>query len=171
MVVNYKIKKYIHTICVPRPHISSYAAYILLYKYYAKQEKRARVAFKKRLIKERCNGGDIKCTYCGKKMILKVNNKNDNINHLLTLDHRIPKSVTGRYGDPRNILFACYKCNLAKGVMDEDEFRRRLIMSAIKNKAWGRIRIFFVKYILFLIEKIYNMLLMNDKEKKDCNEC
>ena len=57
------------------------------------------------------NSGHKYCAYCGVPVTI---NKERNLNHLLTIDHILPR-VKGGITKEDNILVACNRCNNAKG--------------------------------------------------------
>ena len=79
------------------------------------------------------NSANGKCTYCGES--LDINN--------FHIDHFIPKSSGGK--NPKNLVASCPLCNLIKGNLSVEEFRKKLEnMALIKtgkigiiNKYWN----------------------------------
>lgn len=63
--------------------------------------------------------GRLTCTYCGRNDLVigfpKINNKNNRIPNLATIDHIYPVSLGGGRLDKTNCTVACKRCNGTKG--------------------------------------------------------
>lgn len=68
-----------------------------------------------------------RCTYCGRNTRMVTD---DGANDLATNDHRTPR-CRGGTDEPRNLASCCLRCNLAKGVLNEHEFRTLSMIEAI----------------------------------------
>ena len=98
-----------HIIMVDDPHITSYAAYILLKrKYYETYNYANWLAFRDYYLSQY---ETLTCAYCGKTN-LKINSNNNN--ELATIDHIRPRSKGGAEYDYDNLCVCCYTCNQKK---------------------------------------------------------
>lgn len=124
-------KRNIHTM-PKRPHVRSFAAYLLLKNYYGKLERadidaiepeaitpthkdhwKLRLAFNTNFLRKKLvRLGVLTCVYCGKSNLII-----DASNHLVlaTADHFVPRSAGGAVFDEKNLVVACSPCNTKKG--------------------------------------------------------
>jgi 5-methylcytosine-specific restriction endonuclease McrA len=64
------------------------------------------------------------CCYCGVVLVFGRYPKGQRPDNLATLEHRIPISRGGGHTDA-NCALACWRCNIGKGGMTEDEWNAK----------------------------------------------
>lgn len=88
---------------------------VLIYFKLTKQKKRKSNKKWQRIRKAilKSNNGSFTCFYCGKTLT-----------HSITIDHIISVSKGGNMYDKKNLVIACYKCNIRKSDLTLDEFKK-----------------------------------------------
>lgn len=108
------------------PHPNSMASYLLLKRFYQKQDHAYKAAnisfrvwltFRNRLLRriQKANKGKLICHYCQNDLIANFNIPHVKKSRKATLDHVRPLAKGGHRFDANNLVVACSKCNGEKG--------------------------------------------------------
>lgn len=107
-----------HRVLFDSPHHSSHAAKVLLAAMLRRTELQQWLDFRAVVLaEERLAKGDLVCHYCGRKgLVEEVADPKDKVQlrQLATLDHIHPVAEGGARYDRRNLVVACYPCNMKK---------------------------------------------------------
>ena len=107
--------KHRHNVLVKEPYVESYAALVLLKRYYysiVKPEWLVWLEFRTNHLTIIQNTCELRCHYCNKgPLIIDANNKNPLV---ATLDHVIPIAKGGEVYNTTNLVVSCYPCNQKK---------------------------------------------------------
>jgi hypothetical protein len=85
---------------------------------------------------------DGKCHYCEVAMVMAIGGKGRVPGNLCTVDHKTPRARGGS-SHAHNKVAACYNCNNAKGLLNEEEFlelRAAFPFSGLKKAIKARYR-------------------------------
>ena len=107
-----------HRVRVETPHPNSMAAGVLLSRRLRKDELSDWFEFRSAFLdKVRQALGELRCHYCGRGgLVEEVSDEasKEELRHLATVDHVIPRSKGGPDKDEDNLVVACFPCNQRK---------------------------------------------------------
>ena len=102
-----------------------------------------------------------KCGYCKEQMLLE---DTPPYFHVASIDHKLPLDLGGRH-EISNMIVVCHRCNIIKGTLTEDTFRK--FLSLLSQDPFLKIKLFDE----YWRGRFANKISRENTDKFQCEKC